>query len=157
MKINNWFFFLFAGWMLFIISGCHTDNLVDTNERLPDRNWSYVKKIKAIAAIKDPAIAYNIRFKLRITADYSYSNIYILMHLTGPDHKKVTRRYEYRLAEKDGRWRGTGSGNLYTYELPLLVGYRFAQAGDYTIEVEQNMRDNPLKEVSDAGISVALK
>ena len=136
--------------------GCTTNNIIDTNEDMPQRNWSYVKKISAVAGIKEPAKAYTLKFKLRHTADYRYSNIFILMHISGPGLPKVTRRYQYKLAEPDGQWLGKGSGNLYNYTLPLLSGYHFPQAGNYTIEIEQNMRDNPLKEVSDAGITVVM-
>lgn len=139
------------------ITGCTTNNVVDVNQEMPQRNWTYVQKVKAVAVIKDPAIAYTIRFKLRHTADYRYSNIYILLHLSGPGMKKVTRRYQYKLAESDGQWLGQGSGNLYTYVLPLFSDYHFPAAGNYTLEIEQNMRDNPLREVSDAGITVAAQ
>jgi len=137
--------------------GCNTNNLVDTNEEMPQRNWSYVQKVKAIVMIKDQTKAVDLKFKLRHTGEYRYANIFILMSLSGPGMPKVTRRYEYRLAESDGQWLGKGSGNLFTYTLPLLSDYHFPQAGTYTIEVEQNMRDNPLKEISDAGISVSDK
>lgn len=141
--------------LLNLLSGCNTNNLADTNEDMPARNWSYVNRIKAVVDIKDSSKAFSIKFKLRHTADYRYSNIYILMSLSGGGKAKVTRRYGYKLAEADGQWLGKGSGNLYTYVLPLLSDYHFPSPGKYTIEIEQNMRDNPLKEISDAGIMVA--
>ena len=137
------------------VAGCNTNNLVDTNEEMPQRNWSYVNRIKAIVDIKDHTKPFMLKFKLRHTSDYRYSNIYILMSLSGPGLAKVTRRYEYKLAESDGQWLGTGSGNLYTYTLPLLGNYHFPASGKYTVEIEQNMRDNPLKEISDVGILVS--
>ena len=137
------------------LSSCNTNNLIDTNQEMPQRNWSYVNKVKAVVDVTDINKAFALKFKLRHTADYRYSNIYILMTMTGGGQQKVTRRYGYKLAEADGQWLGKGSGNLYTYVLPLLSDYRFPAPGKYTIEIEQNMRDNPLKEVSDAGIMVS--
>lgn len=157
MKLVKLFVCLSFGILMMGMYGCNTNNLIDTNDNMPQRNWSYVNKIKALAAVKDPAKAYNLKFKLRHTADYRYSNIFILMHISGPGLPKVTRRYEYKLAESDGQWLGKGSGNLYNYTLTLLSDFHFPQAGDYHIEIEQNMRDNPLKEVSDAGITVASR
>ena len=154
MKKIRLFVWIASSILITGIAGCTTNNVIDTNVELSQRNWSYVDKVKAIVEIKEPAKAYALKFKLRHTADYRYSNIFILMYLSGPGLTKVTRRYEYRLAESDGQWLGKGSGNLYTYVLPLLSNYHFPQAGKYTIEIEQNMRDNPLKEVSDAGVMV---
>ncbi|MBB6273576.1 gliding motility-associated lipoprotein GldH [Pedobacter cryoconitis] len=155
MKKIKLFVCLFFSVLATGLMGCNTNNLIDTNEEMPQRNWSYVNKIKGIAEIKDPAKPVSLRFKLRHTADYRYSNIYILMTLSGPGLPKITRRYEYKLAESDGQWLGKGSGNLYTYVLPLLTNYNFPASGKYNIEIEQNMRDNPLKEISDVGIMVS--
>lgn len=155
MKRINIFVLFFSVIFLLGFSGCNTNDLIDTNQEMPQRNWSYVNRVKAVVEIKDNSKAFTLSFKLRHTADYRYSNIYILMHLGGGGKPVVTRRYEYKLAESDGQWLGKGSGNLFTYTLPLLSDYHFPAPGKYTIEVEQNMRDNPLKEVSDAGISVA--
>lgn len=155
MKKANFFALFFFVVILTGSGGCNTNNLVDMNEEMPQRNWSYVDKVKAVVDIKDPGKTFTLKFKLRHTADYRYSNIYILFHMSGGGKPTVTRRYEYKLAYADGQWLGKGSGNLYTYVLPLLSDYHFPAAGKYTVEIEQNMRDNPLKEISDAGITVS--
>lgn len=155
MKAPKFSLLLILFMPLIFISGCTTNNVVDTNESMPQRNWSYVNRIKAVVDIKDISKAYMLKFKLRHTSDYRYANIYVLMSVSGGGKPKVTRRYGYQLAESDGQWLGKGSSNLYTYVLPLLSDYRFPAPGQYTIEIEQNMRDNPLKEISDAGILVA--
>jgi len=155
MKKTKSFALFFLVILLSGLSGCNTNNLVDINEEMPQRNWSYVNKVKAVVDIKDTGKAFSLKFKLRHTADYRYSNIYILFHFSGAGKPVVTRRYEYKLAHPDGQWLGKGSGNLYTYVLPLLTDYHFPAPGKYTIEIEQNMRDNPLKEISDAGITVS--
>lgn len=138
-------------------SGCNTNTVADLNVAMPQRNWSYVNKLKVGVDVKDVAQRYNIYFKLRHTTDYRYANIFVLFRLKGPDGKTVTRRMEYRLAQVDGQWLGSGSGNLYTYELPLLTNFSFPVIGKYELEVEQNMRDNPLKEISDGGLTVSTK
>jgi gliding motility-associated lipoprotein GldH len=137
--------------------GCNTNNLVDVNVEMPKRNWTYINPVKAVVDIKDNAKAYTIYFKLRHTADYRYSNVFILLHIKDPHNKIQTKRYEYKLARSDGQWLGSGSGNLFTYKLDLLSNYHFPEKGKYEFEIEQNMRDNPLKEISDAGLTVAFQ
>lgn len=154
MKRFNLFVLIFTCILTLGMYGCNTNNLIDTNQEMPQRNWSYVNKVKAVVDVKDQAKAYILKFKLRHTADYRYSNIFVLLHFSGPGQPLVTRRYGFKLAEADGQWLGKGSGNLFTYTFTLLSDFHFPKPGSYTIEIEQNMRDNPLKEISDAGIMV---
>jgi gliding motility-associated lipoprotein GldH len=93
---------------------------------------------------------------LRHTGDYKYSNIFILVHEISPEGKTITERKEVKLALPDGEWLGKGSGNLYSYQVLVKSKYRFAKKGNYVFQLEQNMRDNPLREVSDVGIRIEL-
>ena len=132
--------------------GC-TSSVVDSNVEIPERKWTYRNHIKTPVVIKDAAKAYNLYFKLRHTADYHYANIFVLVHFKDGKNT-VTKRYQYRLAKNDGEWLGSGSGNVFSYKLPLLTNYHFSHNGNYEIEIEQNMRDNPLVEISDVGVLV---
>ncbi|CAH0188935.1 MULTISPECIES: gliding motility lipoprotein GldH [unclassified Pedobacter] len=140
---------------LFVTSlfvGC-TPSVIDSNVEIANRRWTYRNHISTPFEVKDNTKAYNIYFKLRHTADYKYANIFILAHFK--DGKKmITRRYQYKLAKNDGEWLGSGSGNVFSYILPMLTNYHFPQNGKFEIEIEQNMRDNPLLEISDVGLLV---
>ena len=136
------------------ISCQDTKTITDTNQEISSRNWDYIKKVSIPVTIQDENIPYNIYINLRHTADYKYANIFLLVHTTEPDGKKTTERKEFKLAYPDGQWLGKGSGNLYSYQLPYKMNYRFAKKGKYTFQLEQNMRDNPLREVTDAGIRI---
>jgi len=151
---RSWHLLLSGILLTTLFWGCGADTIVDSNKSMPARNWNYANTVRAVVEIRDAAKPVSIYFNLRLTSDYKYSNIFVLFHLNGAGQKKQSRRYEYRLAEPDGQWLGSGSGNLYTYVLPLLTRYRFPSPGKYELEIVQNMRDNPLKEISDAGIKV---
>lgn len=138
-------------------SACDAGILVDSNVIIPSRNWSYENKLKVLVDVKDSSKPLDIYFKLRHTNDYRYSNIFILLHIKGAAAEKQTKRFEFTLAQPDGQWNGSGSGNLFTYTLPLLTNYKFPAPGKYELEIEQNMRDNPLREISDAGIKVSQR
>jgi gliding motility-associated lipoprotein GldH len=138
-----------------IWSGCSDPKaVIDQNTALTNNNWAYNNKITEVVKIDDEHLAYNLYLNLRVTADYKYSNIFVLIHQTGPDKKSTSTRLEFKLADLDGEWLGDGSGNLYTFQIPFWQNYKFAAKGTYTFQIEQNMRDNPLKEVSDVGLRV---
>ena len=137
------------------ITGCSDPNRVfDQNTPIVNHNWGYVNNIRYDVKIDDPSVAYNLYFNLRVTGDYKYSNLFVLLHTSGPNQKPAVVRYELKLANLQGDWLGSGSGNLYSYQIPFEGKYHFPAKGTYRFEIEQNMRDNPLHEVSDVGLRV---
>lgn len=137
-----------------LLWGCTDSAVIDTNQAVTGRNWSYNEKVRIPVTIEDTNKGYNLYFNLRHTGDYKYANIFVLIHETGPDKKRKTERKEFQLAYPDGEWLGSGSGNMNSYQLLFRKNYRFPQKGTYLFEVEQNMRDNPLREISDVGLRV---
>jgi gliding motility-associated lipoprotein GldH len=136
-------------------SGCTDPNaVVDKNTEIGNNNWAYTNKVKFEVKIDNEQIPYNLYLNLRVTADYKYANMFVLINQVNPDKKSAGTRYEVKLANPDGEWLGDGSGNLYSYQTPFRTNYKFPAKGTYTFLIEQNMRDNPLKEVSDVGIRV---
>lgn len=135
--------------------GCTDPNaVIDQNTEIVNNNWAYTNLIGYAVKIDNEKIPYNIYLNLRVTGDYKYSNIFVLIHQRGPDGKNNITRYEFVLANADGEWLGKGSGNLYSYQVPFLINYKFPKSGTYQFQLEQNMRDNPLHEVSDVGLRV---
>ncbi len=141
-----------------ILASCQDKSaIVDSNIELDKHNWSYSEKVKIPLNIESQDIPCNLYLNLRHTSDYKYSNIFLLIHIIGPDGKKTTERREFKLALPDGEWLGSGSGNLYSYQILFKEDYKFPLKGKYVIELEQNMRDNPLDYITDAGIRVEKK
>lgn len=150
--MNNLFRILLLSSVLFI--GCNEKAVVDVNKEISSRNWSYIKKVSIPVKIEDVNTSYNLYMNLRHTADYKYSNIFVLIHQVNPGGKRTTERKEFQLAYPDGEWLGSGAGNLYTYQLLFREKYKFPVPGTYVFEFEQNMRDNPLREIRDVGMRV---
>lgn len=138
----------------FLTQGC-TDPaaVLDQSTEISNHNWSYTNRVKFDVKIDDASVPYNLYMNLRVSGGYRYANIYVLL-LQKHGDKTATTRYQVPLANPDGEWLGSGSGNLYSYQYPLRRQYKFPATGIYHFEFEQNMRDNPLHEVSDVGLRV---
>jgi len=154
MKQFKTLFLLMSFLMLSFISCQDTVTIADINVEFEKRNWNYSQKISIPVKIEATDVSYNLYLNLRHSAGYKYSNIFIMIHITGPDGKKVTERKEFKLALADGEWLGSGSGNMYSYQINFKENYKFLAKGTYIFELEQNMRDNPLDHISDVGIRV---
>src|SRR6185312_2360290 len=83
--------------MVLSCSGCSDPAaVIDQNTELTNNNWAYNNKINEVVKINDEHLAYNLYLNLRVTADYRYSNIFVLIHETGPDNKSKTTRLEFK-------------------------------------------------------------
>lgn len=152
--VHKLFFPFLLTFAMLSIGGCTDPSaIIDQNTPIENHNWSYANRIKYAVNIDNPDVAYNLYINLRVTGNYRYSNIFVLIRRNGPKLKSSTR-YEIKLAQPDGEWLGQGSGNLYSFQVPFRTNFKFPQKGTYQFEIEQNMRDNPLHEVSDVGLRI---
>jgi gliding motility-associated lipoprotein GldH len=152
-RVKNYVFLII---ITAFLQGCDNDTLVNTFDSVSSQNWTYIRPIKANIDVTDSTKAYNIYVNFRHTVDYKYANLWLRFHIIGPDKKQIIERQEFQLALSDGQWLGKGSGSLYSYQLIYKENYQFKTKGRYTILVEQNMRDNPLKGVNDVGLRIEL-
>ncbi|MEC3878027.1 gliding motility lipoprotein GldH [Parapedobacter sp. 10938] len=137
-----------------LIVSCTGTAVLDKNIAIADNTWHYDDQPQLTAHITDTVQRYDIYLNLRHTPGYRYSNIFLLVHQSGPSMQDTTERIELRLAESDGRWLGRSTGSMYAYQQLIKENVHFPDTGLYHFTIEQNMRENPLHEVTDVGIRV---
>ncbi len=141
------------GMALFVVS-CTDVALLDKNVAISGHKWYYEDQPRMEAHIADARKSYNVYLNLRHTPTYKYANIFVLMHQRQPDGKDTAERVELRLAAPDGRWLGRGVGNVYSHQHLIKERFRFPDTGKYVFKLEQNMRENPLSEITDVGLRI---
>ena len=101
----------------------------------------------------DTLSLYNIYVQVRHTTEYPMSNLYMFVHVKGPDgqHRKDT--VNMILAEPSGEWTGRGTGHLRELQLLFRNQVQFRIPGAYVFTLEQAMR-HPELPVTDLGIRV---
>ena len=135
-----------------VFLGCKNQTVVDNQVQIPKTNWIQGNKIETVFSA-DSAEKYNFSLRLRTTNEYKYHNLFLLFTVTDSLNKATTRRYTFKIADEEGQWLGSGSGNVFSYRFRLLSNQKFA-GGRIRLSVAHNMRDNPLRGVTDAGIVV---
>jgi gliding motility-associated lipoprotein GldH len=135
-------------------TACNEKVLVDTFHELPAEGWAYEQTVTDSFTVANPGHYHAVASNLRVSADYPYANIHLLLTITSPDGKTVTRKVSVDLAEKSGKWLGTGLGDIYTFQKSILHRKYFNQKGQYSVTIAQDMRLANLPSVSAAGIRV---
>ena len=144
---------LFSTVVLF--NACDPKRVFEAHESIENDSWYINQKPAFFVEIKDTVSEHNIYFNLRHTGLYKYSNLFVLMTIQGPKSKAETQRYEFKLAEVDGKWLGSGLGDIYSNQILLVEKIKFPKSGVYSFTFEQNMRDNPLTGIEDVGIKIS--
>jgi gliding motility-associated lipoprotein GldH len=142
-----------------LLCGCAENVVFQSDAPVPDGAWSNALKPAFTFAITDTVNTHDVYIDVRHTTEYAYSNLYLFVDLEGPGGRSKRDTVECLLADPMGRWLGKGTGFIVasrTRDAKVLykLGNRFPAPGQYTIRLEQAMRDNPLPGIIDVGVSI---
>ena len=154
MICRNIFFLVGAG---ILFSSCDSAKYFEEYQKLPNHNWKSRQKLIFDVETKDPTQLYNLFVGVRNTESFKYSNLYLFMDVKSPSGKLVRDTIECILADKEGRWYGSHSGDIVDNKIWFKSDYRFEEAGNYQFGFEQAMRDEVLQEITDFGLRIEIK
>ncbi len=150
--MKNIYLVLFCA--LFCIEACDKARLFDENKEIANEQWYYKNHLLFDVNIEDTNKIYNIYVNLRVSNDYKYCNLFMMLHQTSPSKLTQKERKEFILADESGKWLGKGLGDLYDYQIQVYPNIKFHEKGIYRFELEQNMRNDTLLNVKSAGIRI---
>ncbi len=143
---------LFAS--IVILTACTTDTLFENTIVIEPSGWKQDHFLSFSFPVEDTIGQYDISLLIRNDARYNYSNLFLFIRTTAPAGQEIKDTIEIRMADERGKWLGKGIGGKYTREIPYKTQVQFPQKGNYTIEIEQGMRESDLEFITDLGLSV---
>jgi gliding motility-associated lipoprotein GldH len=138
--------------LVFSLGACDTKRFFEENKTLENGVWSIHHRASFQVDITDSLARYDLFLNVRNDGEYPYSNLYLFIHTVLPGGRTATDTVECQLADPDGKWRGSGFGNVKFNRFLFQKGMIFPQKGRYHFEIEQAMRVNELKGIRDIGI-----
>lgn len=131
---------------------CTTVDIYEKSITIPGHEWKSDFRPSFNFTIKDSSTPYNIFLVLRHTEKYSFNNLYVNLYVKGPGQDSTEKfQGDLKLGDNEKGWLGTGMDDIYEHRV-LLAKSRNLTAGDYTFTIEQIMREDPLKNVLNAGL-----
>lgn len=138
---------------LTMLSSCIRTGVFEKNVTFREHHWAIAEKPVIRFDIQDTSASYRLFFVLRHTDAYRYNNIWIKVNSTTPgDSIPQTQTFDLPLATQN-KWNGTAMDDI--IEQRILLSRRALKVrkpGTYTFTLEHLMREDPLKEVLNAGI-----
>ncbi|MEN8229005.1 MAG: gliding motility lipoprotein GldH [Bacteroidota bacterium] len=139
--------------LIILLSSCDPDMVFDQYTQTDDGLWSWHDAKEFNIEIADTVTLHNIYLQIRHTVEYPMSNLYMFVYVKGPSGQLLKDTVNLILANPDGKWIGSGTGNLRELRLLYRQHTKFGQSGLYTFTLEQGMR-NPELPITDLGIRI---
>ena len=149
--------FLFSILFLFSVlffSSCDKARVFEQNRSIPENGWSSKNVIKFDVDITNLKIPTNFYINIRNADGYPYSNLFLFIKTTFPSGKMSNDTLECVLANENGKWLGSGLGDIYDNQIPFKRNVRFPEAGKYTFELQHAMRLDTLPLIMDVGLRI---
>ena len=140
-----------------LVLSCQESDFYIENKIIKNRSWEYSQIPEFKVNIGDAKAKYDIYIYIRHTNFYPYTNISTIVHVNSQRNINSTLENNINLVTKTNQWTGKNTGILYEVEYKLKEDFIFPDTGNYIFSIEQNMKDNPLKEINDIGIKIIKK
>lgn len=149
--LRNSSLLLLTAWLA---SACMEHTVYHSYQSIPTKGWGKGDTLVFRIAIPDSLKTLKLFAEVRNNNKYAYQNLYLVVGSNLQDSTVFeTDTLELTLADKDGKWTGSGWGSLFQSVLPIGTAV-IRHPGNYTFKVSQGMKDEQLIGISDIGIKV---
>ncbi len=152
-SLNIW---ILAGTISLFLSltSCDSSVMYDQMQHVKNSDWNAKDTLFFHFRVTDTLRNYNVGVNVRNSTSYDYQNLYLFITAVYPGGTYSRDTAECILAAADGKWYGKGMGKLKDSQFMFRKGVRFRKSGEYIIAVNQAMRQQVLKGISDVGIRI---
>jgi len=140
--------------IIVLTAACDKSVFYSENIHLENDEWKAADTLFYSFNSEDTLTPYDFYFEVRNTTDYDMQNLYLFITAYYPGNTYSRDTAECILAAPDGKWYGKGIGKHKDNRFLFRRGVRFRKPGNYIIAVNQAMRKEDLKGISDIGILI---
>ncbi|MEX1188377.1 MAG: gliding motility lipoprotein GldH [Bacteroidia bacterium] len=137
-----------------VLSSCDDELVYEENRSFTDKQWLESDKQSFEVNITDTLQACDFYFNLRHGEDYPYSNLYVFMKTEFPNGEAAKDTMEFILQNNQGKWNGSGLGDLRDNQILFKKNLRFPLKGKFVFTLEQAMREKSLSQITEVGLRI---
>jgi gliding motility-associated lipoprotein GldH len=139
---------------LLLLVACDTNRVYEDYKTIDPSGWNKDSVAQFDVHVPEIDQPYNIYINVRNKGNYPNSNLWLFMEIQEPEGKLLTDTVEYILAEKSGKWRGSGIGDLFDNQFVYRKNVVFEKEGTYQFRIQQGMRTEMLTGIHDIGLRI---
>jgi gliding motility-associated lipoprotein GldH len=120
----------------------------------PEHEWKSSEKCNFSFNIQDTLALYNIFVIIRHEDAYHFNNIWLNIATKAPGDSIRNQQVSVQLADNKKGWLGTGMDDIFDHRVRITRNPVKLKKGLYSFTLQQNMREEPLQYILNAGIRV---
>tara|TARA_B100001057_G_scaffold455981_1_gene502955 strand:+ start:6355 stop:6945 length:591 start_codon:yes stop_codon:yes gene_type:complete len=132
--------------IIFSLLSCDSKMLYEKNLSIENTVWDLSNKPHFKYNNADTALNVNLKVNVRHSSSYPFSNLWLFINTIDPAGVLKKDTLECILAQKDGKWLGSGLGDVWDIQCQFKSNLILKQ-GIYTFEIEQAMRHSDLAKI----------
>ncbi|MDT8308362.1 MAG: hypothetical protein RQ866_02460 [Bacteroidales bacterium] len=122
--------------LAFLFTACDKGKVYQKRYKMDKNSWKRVNsELLFEVDIQDTAALYDIDLEIRHADFYPYEYIDIGFNIYYPGDEEHLTAPRIFLRDKDGAFKGKGSGEIWDFTYPIRREMSFPERGVYTIEV----------------------
>lgn len=133
---------------------CGRTDVYNEFNTLPKNGWFKRDVQRFTPEVPDTVNRYDVYLSLRHNGDYTYRNLWLFVSYNDEGGVLKTDTVNCELADEFGRWSGGGWGSYYQQEVLLNDDFCFSGEKEHVFTVQQAMRDDRIRGISDVGIRI---
>ncbi|MEX2597247.1 MAG: gliding motility lipoprotein GldH [Salibacteraceae bacterium] len=137
-----------------LLIACSDDALVNATTPIENGDWAFEDSRKLKVEINDTLSPLNFYVLVRHGGNYAYRNLILYFKTYYPNNTYKVDTIDCPLADKSGRWFGSGLGDLLDNRIMFKRNVQLPLAGEYSFELQHAMRPDTIKEVYDIGLRI---
>ena len=137
-----------------LLSGCGSLDVYEKIFFFPDHQWKSDNPCSFTFNIADTTSLYHVFVVVRHEDAYHFNNIWLNVTTKAPGDTTRSQQVDVMLADNKKGWLGTGMDDVFDHRVRITRSPVKLKKGDYTFILQQNMREEPLQYILNAGIRV---
>ena len=143
-----------AIFFLFALSSCNDSVVLSELTAIDSGKWGFEDSRMITAELNDTLTPMNYFIQVRHGANYPYQNLILYFKTFYPNNTYKVDTIDCPLAERSGKWYGTGLGDLLDNRIMFKRNVQLPQGGKYKFELQHAMRSDTIEEVYDIGLRI---
>ncbi len=140
--------------LFLLLVGCEPNRVFEKNIEISKSNWDMNQPVSFEVTIEDTTSPHDFFINVRNSGHYQFSNLYLFVNTILPGNEIMRDTVELILADADGKWRGSGLGDIWDNRILFKNNVIFPISGTYQFTLYHAMRTEILPGIMDVGIRI---